>query len=269
MTGRNRYLTAAALALCIAGPAPILAPFHAVAATIDHDEQFKACVALAERAPADALGSAKTWGERGGGDRARLCQALALFHKGDFKEAGIELEELAPALGASDPKVEASLLQRAGWAWMRADDPTQAERLFSTALSKQPDTVDLLVDRAVARGEAERYWDALADLDAAIAKAPQRADAYYYRAGAHKALANLPQALADVGRSLALRPDDPDTLLLRGNIRLQGGGLAGARADWERTVQVAPDTSAAQTARRNLQRLGAAEKGGTEKGKAK
>ncbi|WP_207461968.1 tetratricopeptide repeat protein [Azospirillum sp. SYSU D00513] len=260
MTGRKPSL-AAALALFLAGAAAT-ASTPSPAAAIDHDRQFQACVTLAERAPSDALGSARSWMRQGGGDRARLCQALALFHKGEFKEAGTQLEELAPLLGGNDPAVEASLLARAGWAWLRAGDAAQADRLYSTALSKQPEDVDLLIDRAIARGETERYWDAVADLDKAIKRDPQRADAWLYRATAHKALANARQALSDVDRAIALRPGDPDALLLRGNLRAETGNADGARADWQDTIRSAPDSNAAKTARRNLDRVPAAGQGG-------
>ncbi|MBK3737548.1 hypothetical protein GAY29_31830, partial [Azospirillum brasilense] len=107
MNRRNAYLITAALALLSAGPA-FSAP------TVDHNREFQACLTLAEKRPAEALESAQTWLNRGGGDHARLCQALALFHKGDFTTAGARLEELAPVLGKDDPKAGASILGRAG-----------------------------------------------------------------------------------------------------------------------------------------------------------
>ncbi len=263
MTRRNAYLLPAALALALlaAGPA---------AAAIDHDQPLKSCLALAERRPAEAMDSARAWQERGGGDLARLCEALALFHKGDFAAAGARLEELAPALGRDDPKAAASILGRAGWAWLRAGDHPRAERLYSQALERQPDDVDLRIDRAFARAEAERFWDALADLDAAIARDPGRADAYLYRAAAHKALANDRQAAADVDRTLELRPGDPEALLLRGNIKAQGGNLAGAREDWTLIRRLAPDSAVARSAGVNLERVARMEapaKGAPEAGR--
>ncbi|CCD00281.1 FeoA family protein [Azospirillum baldaniorum] len=220
MNRRNAYLITAALALFSAGPA-----FSAPA--VDHNREFQACLTLAEKRPAEALESAQTWLNRGGGDHARLCQALALFHKGDFTTAGARLEELAPVLGKDDPKAGASILGRAGWAWLRAGDNVRAERAYSRALALQPDDVDLLIDRAIARAETERFWDAVADLDAALKKDPRRPEAYLYRAAAHKALANDRQAVADIDRALELRPGDPDALLLRATIKAQAGQSAG------------------------------------------
>ncbi len=249
MTRRNAYLLPAALALFFASPA-LAAPDTG----IDHDKEFRACVTLAEKKPAEAFESALTWQDRGGGDRARLCQALALFHKGDFKAAGARLEELAPILGKDDPKAAVSILGRAGWAWLRAGDYPRAERLYTQALERQPDDVDLHIDRAFARAETERFWDAIADLDAALAKDPRRADAYLYRAAAHKALANDRQAIVDIDRALELRPNDPEALLLRGNIKAQTGNLPGAKDDWKLVQRLAPDANVAKTAAANLER---------------
>lgn len=265
MTQRNAYVPADALArafaaglalLAIASVAGPAAASESAASGrgIDHNRELQACLTLAERKPSEAFESALAWQDRGGGDLARLCQALALFHKGDFKAAGARLEELVPVLGKDDPKSAASLLARAGWAWLRAGDQARAERLYGKALERQPDDVDLHIDRAFARGEAERYWDAIADLDAALARDPGRADAYLYRAGAHKALANDRQAIADVDRALQLKPDDPDAILLRGNIKAQIGNVAGARDDWQLVRRLAPDSSAARTAGINLDR---------------
>lgn len=252
MNRRNAYLITAALALLSVSPVTTL-PASAAPA-VDHNREFQACLTLAEKHPAEALESAQTWLNRGGGDHARLCQALALFHKGDFTTAGTRLEELAPVLGKDDPKAGASILGRAGWAWLRAGDNARAERAYSRALALQPGDVDLLIDRAIARAETERFWDAVADLDAALAKDPRRPEAYLYRAAAHKALANDRQALADIDRALELRPGDPDALLLRANIKAQAGNLASAREDWGQIVRNAPDSGAAKTARANLDR---------------
>lgn len=255
MTRRNLYLRLAAVPLILAAPAGSAA----LAAGIDHDRELKACVTLAETRPAEAFESALTWQDRGGGDLARLCQALALFHKGDFRAAGTRLEELVPLLGKDDPKAAASILGRAGWAWLRAGDFQRAEGLYTQALQRQPGDVDLHIDRAFARAEMERFWDALADLDAALAKDPRRADAYLYRASAHKALSNHRQAMADIGRALELRPGDPEAILLRGNVKAESGDLAGAKDDWALVRRIAPDSGSARAAAINLERVTRAE----------
>jgi tetratricopeptide (TPR) repeat protein len=258
MTGRNVFPS---LALLL----PLLAAGPALAASIDHAVEMQACMTLAETRPDAALESAQVWQERGGGDRAQLCKALALFHKGDFKAAGARFEELAPRLGQNDPTVAAGLYGRAGWAWLRAGDQARAEKAYGEALKRKPDDVDLRIDRAFARAEAERYWDAVADLDAAIARDPRRADAFVYRAAARKALSQYREALNDVAHALELKPNDPETVLLRGNIKAAAGDLKGARDDWKLVRRLAPEGRPAKAAADNLARLDKAEAAGTYK----
>lgn len=251
-------LVPALTALLLAGPALAAQPAAQPAAA---DSELKACLTLAEAQPDAALERARGWEAAGGGDPAKLCFALALFHRGDFAEAGRRLEDMAFTLGREDKRAGASILGRAGWAWLRAGDSARAERLYSAALEYQPGDADLLIDRAIARAEAERFWDALDDLTAVLAKDPRRADAWLYRAAAHKALSNTRQALADVAQALELKPGDPEALLLRGNLKALIGDGKGARDDWKLVMRVAPDSGPARAARSNLEgmeRAGAA-----------
>ncbi len=260
MTRRNAYLTLAVLSLLTAtpalaaDPAPGLAPSKAPA-TVDLNRELKSCAAQAETSPDAAFEAALRWQDKGGGDFARLCQALALFHKGDFKAAGGRLEELAPILGKDDPKAAASILARGGWAWLRAGDQARAERLYSAALAQQPGDVDLMIDRAFARAEGERFWDAIADLDAALAKDPTRADAYLYRATAQKALSNYRQALADIDQALERKPGDPEAILLRGNVKALSGAVNAAKDDWALVKRLDPDGESGRAAAVNLDRV--------------
>ncbi|HYH19500.1 MAG TPA: hypothetical protein VD995_12865 [Azospirillum sp.] len=263
MTGRNVFPSLALLLplLGAAGPAFAAAPERAV----DHNAEMQACTRLAETRPDAALDSAQAWQERGGGDRAQLCKALALFHKGDFKTAGARFEELAPRLGKDDPQAAATLFGRAGWAWLRAGENARAENAYGEALKRQPDDVDLRIDRAFARAEAERYWDAVADLDAAIAHDSTRPEAFLYRAAARKALSQYREALHDVARALELKPNDPETVLMRGNIKAVSGDLKGARDDWKLVRRLAPEGRPAKAAADNLARLDKAEGGAPQK----
>lgn len=260
MIRRNAYLALALSSLLAAVPAltvPVQAapPPATGVGTGDRNNDLASCADKAERRPEEGFQAALRWQETGGGDLARLCQALALFYKGDFAAAATALEVLAPVLGKDDPKAAASILGRGGWAWLRAGDQARAERLYSAALEKQPDDVDLLIDRAFARAEAERFWDAIADLDAALAKDPKRSDAYLYRATAHKALSNYRQALSDIDRVLELKPGDPEAILLRGNVKALAGSLAAARDDWSLVQKLAPDSDSGRAAAMNLDRM--------------
>jgi tetratricopeptide (TPR) repeat protein len=256
---------AVACALLLAGPAnaadrkhpakpePQTAPADREA--VNHARESTACLKLAERAPEAAFESALTWEDRGGGDMARLCQAMALFHQGQFQAAATRLEELVPTLGSNTAEGASSLLARAGWAWLRAGNSDRAERAYGAALERTPRDPELLIDRAFARAEAGRYPDAVEDLNKAIELAPKRAEPYLYRAGAYRALGNQSKALEDVGQALALEPSNPEALLLRGNLRAANGNPDGTRADWQMVTKVDPDTASARAASDNLRRL--------------
>jgi tetratricopeptide (TPR) repeat protein len=253
MTRRNPYLSGA-LALGLFAALPVAHAASGSSSALDRNRELQACAAKAEANPDGAKADAKRWQEQGGGDHAKLCEALALFHAGDFKAAGTQMEALVPTLGKDDPKAAVSLLGRAGWAWLRAGDQGRAERLYSKALDKMPGDTDLLIDRAFARAEGERFWDAIADLDAALSRDPRRADAYLYRATAHKALSNYRQALTDIDHALELKPGDPEAILLRGNVKAMGGNLPAARDDWALARRVAPDSEWGRAAADNLAR---------------
>jgi tetratricopeptide (TPR) repeat protein len=236
-----------------AKPEPQAAPADREA--VNHARESTACLKLAERAPDAAFDSALTWEDRGGGDMARLCQAMALFHQGQFQAAATRLEDLVPTLGSDTAEGASSLLARAGWAWLRAGNSDRAERAYGAALERTPQDPELLIDRAFARAEAQRYQDAVDDLNRAIVLAPNKADPYLYRAGAYRSLGKQDKAMEDVQHALALEPSNPEALLLRGNLRAAAGNQDGARADWQMVTKVDPDTASAHAASDNLKRL--------------
>ena len=55
--------------------------------TIDHAGQYRACLALAARDAAAALGSAAAWHEQGGASGAEHCRAVALVQLERYDEA--------------------------------------------------------------------------------------------------------------------------------------------------------------------------------------
>lgn len=246
----RRLPALAVLAILATGPAAA-----ADRQAVEHAREAAACMQLAEKRPDAAFDSALTWEDRGGGDMARLCQAMALFHQGQFQAAATRLEDLGPTLGKDTPEGASSLLARAGWAWLRAGDTAKAERSYTQALTRSPRDPELMIDRAFARAEAQRYWEAIEDLNRAIDLAPRRAEAYLYRAGAYRALGNDSKALDDVGVALQLEPSNPEALLLRGNLRAVTGNAEGAKADWGMVMRIDPDTTSARAAEDNLKRL--------------
>ena len=61
---------------------------------IDHSAEYDACMLLADRAPTEALASARSWEEVGGGNPARHCAAIALFNLRNYEEAAARLDAL-------------------------------------------------------------------------------------------------------------------------------------------------------------------------------
>ena len=100
MTRRNPYLFGA-LALGLFAALPAAHAASGSSSALDRNRELQACAAKAEANPDGAKADAKRWQERGGGDHAKLCEALALFHAGDFKAAGTQMEALVPTLEAA------------------------------------------------------------------------------------------------------------------------------------------------------------------------
>lgn len=218
-------------------------------------DELSACLELAAKVPDQAFESALAWEDKGGGDHARLCQALALFHRGQFEASATRLEALVPSLGAGDPEKTADLLAQAGWAWLRAGEAAKAGASYDRALALTPDDADLLVDRSFARADAGDWAGAAGDLDRVIALRPEMAEAWMYRAEARRELGRGAEARADLDRALDLDPDNPEALLMRGNLRAPAGDVAGAREDWARAARLDPDTTTARAAEDNLKRF--------------
>ncbi len=120
-------------------------------------------------------------------------------------------------------------------------------------LSLSPDDPDLLIDRAIAAGDLDRYADAVDDLDRALELDPRRADALALRAAGWRHVGDMTSAPRTMSTAaLAIDPDQPEALLERGILRQRHNDRAGARRDWQRAVDLAPDSATADLAQQNL-----------------
>lgn len=230
----------------------------AARAQADDPEQaarYQACMDLADRSPDEAVEAAETWVDLGGSDPARHCAAVALMRLGHYEAAGQELETLAGSLEARYAYLQIPILIHAAQAWLDAGDVDRAYAVQSTALARQPNNIELLVDRAFTAASVGNYAAAIDDLDRALSHAPNRADVLVLRASAHRLLDQREAALADVEAALKLDPSNAEGLLERGNLRRLGGNDAGARDDWLAVTRLAPDTAAAAAAQANLAKL--------------
>lgn len=222
---------------------------------LEQAAQYRACLDLAETAPDESLEAAETWADLGGSDPARHCAAVSLMRLGHYEAAGEALEHLAGSLEANYAGLQIPILIQAAQAWLAAGQPDRAYAVQTTALAREPNNIDLLIDRAFTAAEVGNYEAAITDLDRAHANAPNRADILIYRASARRFLNQPEAAMADVEAALKLDPRNPEGLLERGNLRRLNGDDSGAREDWLAVTRLAPETPAAADAQDNLAKL--------------
>lgn len=218
-------------------------------------QEYADCMALASRQPEDALGSAEAWEQRGGGDAAKHCAAVALIGMEKYADAATRLEELGQSMPADKAPLAAQILAQAGIAWQSAEQYERAVAAETAALKLVPDDVGLLIDRSVSQFFLEKCWEAIDDLNRANELAPDRADILVFRSSAYRCVEAYDLAREDVDKALELKPDDPEALLERGTLRNLAGDADGARADWLKVAEDAAGTPAADAAQQNLERL--------------
>ncbi len=224
-------------------------------AAIDHERQYRSCLALVHQKPEEAFESALAWRDQGGGAPAEHCAALALLEFGKHDQAAMRLEALAEALGPEGKVQPAAIWAQAGNVWLLGGYPDQALAAIDRGLALEPERAPLLVDRARVLGELGRHAEALADLDRALALDARDDDAHAFRASALRQLGRLEEALAAADASLKLNQDNPSARLERGMARMQMADVAGARADWVETATRHAGTPAADAAPAMLEAL--------------
>ncbi|HEY4136805.1 MAG TPA: hypothetical protein VGO34_16500, partial [Alphaproteobacteria bacterium] len=176
-----------------AKPAPAApqaqAPAAAPAPTMnidEHNADYAACLALAAQNPDAAIARAKSWWESGANFAARHCLGIALAQKQQYVQAGKIFEDLAADGQQPVAPLKADLYGQAGQAYYLAGLNDRAIGAFDRALALKPRDPDLLIDRAVARDDADKHFEAIDDLNVAIEEAPDRAEAWLYRAAAYR-----------------------------------------------------------------------------------
>jgi tetratricopeptide (TPR) repeat protein len=217
--------------------------------------RYAACMALAQKNPQQAAADAKSWADKGGGEPAQHCAAIAYLGLGLYSEAAQRLETLAERSVAQGGQLRAEMFAQAGQAWLIAGKPDKALTVQTRALDLRPNDVEVLIDRSITLATAGQVWEALDDLNRALQVAPDRADALVFRASAYRSLDSLDLAETDIERANRLWPDSPEVMLERGSIRKHRGNVAGARADWLQVLRLAPNSPAGEQARRDLQSL--------------
>lgn len=246
--------------LVLLGAAPAAAqaplePFPGLATSLEEVAAYQRCIATAAENPDDGFEQAMAWRDSGGGNAARHCVAIALFHLGQPAPAAVRLEELAEGARTAPAVVRARVLAQAGSLWRLSGDFERSHAALTTAIEVAPDQPDLLVDRAATLAAAKNYWEAIDDLNRAIDLEPRYGMAYAFRAAAYRYVDSLDLARDDAERAVRLAPDLPEGWLERGILRRLAGDAAGARADWLRVLVLDADGAAGDAARANIERL--------------
>ncbi|HXV23528.1 MAG TPA: tetratricopeptide repeat protein [Alphaproteobacteria bacterium] len=234
-----------ALALCSA----------ALAQPLADAERYVACMDRARSAPAEGLTEADLWLAEAETFAARHCRAVSLIGLGREEEAVAALDALGRRMEERDPTLAADLYRQAAMVLFDMERLDAAEDMQNRALRLAPDSVELLIDRALLEGTREDYAKALQTLEHARSLAPANPDVLVLMASAHRLLDHADLAQERLGAALAIDPDHPGALLERGILRRLSGDRESARADWERVRTLAPDSPEAETAAANIRLL--------------
>lgn len=247
-------------------------PVSAAQAAPRAEDRYAECITLAERAPDKGINKALEWQLNGGGVPARHCEAVGLYHDGEFAEAAVRLEGIAedmrigrgmPVRGDMRLAANASMLAdtygQAANAWLLADELVRAEAAIEQALALVPEgsalESALRVDRAHIAAAEEDFALALSELESVLARDPGRVDILLYIAAAARGVENFLRAGEALNGYRAVFPDDPSALLELGNLRDAMGDTDGARQAWLQLLAVTEVGPDADAARANLERI--------------
>ena len=186
------------------------------------DERHKLCLEAIASDPETAYESAMIWVGRGGGHRAKHCEAMALFAIGQTEEAGFRLDKLVAAFpengGREIDKMRMNYGTEAAQSWLQAGKLDRAWNSATRALEIEPAHAAARITRARTYFAMDRVDDAHTDLDSVLAFHPDHPQALRFRADARMRKGELDAALQDAELSLSIEPT-VETALIRGHIR--------------------------------------------------
>ena len=188
---------------------------------LDFDARHEACLEAIAVDPESAFETALTWVGRGGGHRARHCEAMALFALGQEKEAGARLDDLATRLptqaGGTVDRWRTDYRAAAAQSWLQSGEYDAAYMSATAALEITPADADARITRARVYFALDRVSDADVDLTTLLVFHPDHAEGLRYRADARLRQGRLDDALRDISDSLSLETS-VDSALVRGHI---------------------------------------------------
>ncbi len=224
------------------------------AKTINHADQYEACMTLVQKAPSEAFDAGLAWKSYGGGEAAEHCIATALINMKRYQTGADRLEKLAD-ISRRPKEFKAQILAQAAQAWFLANEVDRARGVLTTALALDDTVSDFYVDRAQMRSAQNAFDDAIKDLDHALLLDGLNVDALIFRGTIYRLTEKFEEAMRDIKRAIALSPGNPDALLERGMLYRIEGSMDKARTDWLSVIEIDPYGDAAETARLNLERM--------------
>jgi tetratricopeptide (TPR) repeat protein len=175
--------------------------------TISESPQLQKCLKHVEEMPDIAAAEAQVWIKNQGGNDAHLCRAFAQSGRGMHEDAAREFWGLASGFDKHDKGRGVMMHNLAGKEFLAAKDAKNAEGQFAAVLKIAPMNSAALVGRAETRMAAERYWDAIDDLNAALKINPDNVDALRQRGRAWTNLGNDKNAQEDLAHAALVETD--------------------------------------------------------------
>ncbi|WP_417516543.1 tetratricopeptide repeat protein [Minwuia sp.] len=218
-------------------------------------DTYEACIARVEADPAAGLTEALQWRDLGGGLAARHCVALAYAANGDFRLAGVRMQEVAAGLETDNRDAAAQVWAQAGAVWLQGQEDALAAEAYGKAIALDPDDPRLHLDLAHVLAAQKRFDAAASEVAAALKLDDLLADAYALQAMLLRRANRLDDADAALANALALDPAQPMARMEQALARARGGDIAGARTDLNDIIAEDPEGNVAETARRYLQEL--------------
>ncbi len=123
------------------------------------------------------------------------------------------------------------------------EKPAEHRVKICTVLIGMPDIdkalkAEALLNRGMARQDADDAAGAIGDYTEAIALNPEYPALYVQRADAYTETEDYALAIEDMTRAIALEPDDADHFAMRGELYAETGDLALAEADYRKALEL-------------------------------
>jgi predicted Zn-dependent protease len=180
-------------------------------------DRLETCIAAVDKDAEAGYETAWQWIAEAHVREAYVCAAISDLARNKADLAARQFESLS--LDAPDDRDRATMLARAGNAWLVARDAGRASQAFDRALQLTPSDADLLIDRARARSMSRQWGPAEADLSSALDARPNDALALRLRAEARLQQSAFELAEKDARDAAALEPKSVEALLTLGRAR--------------------------------------------------